>query len=74
MGAVRKERAFACKNCGKIVKIEEEGRHENHKLDRRCVFCSEKCSRQFWRKSPKVREARAERARRIEEDLGLNHE
>ena len=74
MGAVKNERVFACKNCGKIVRIEEEGRHANLKLDRRCVFCSEKCSRQFWRKSPKVREARAERARRIEEDLGLDHE
>ena len=74
MGAVKKEKVFACKNCGKIVKIEAEGRHENHKLDRRYVFCSEKCSRQFWRKSPKVREARAERARRIEEDLGLGNE
>ena len=53
----------------KIVQIAENGKHENNKMDRRCVFCCRKCARQFWRKSKSTRQARAERARLIAEEI-----
>ena len=71
MGTVTEKRTFVCRNCGKVVTIEEEGRHENNKLDRRTAFCCDKCRRQFWRKTGRARSIRIEAARRIQEELGL---
>ncbi len=69
MKILPKGSTFVCKNCGKIVQIAENGKHENNKMDRRCVFCCRKCARQFWRKSKSTRQAKAERARLIAEEI-----
>lgn len=66
---IREERTFACRNCGTIIFIEAGGRHENQKLDKRSVFCCEKCRRQFWRKTKHVRQLRQDRAQQIEAQL-----
>ena len=71
MKTVKIARTFVCKNCGNVVTIAEGGRHSNLKLDKRTVFCSDKCRRQFWRKRKSTQEERLQRAQEIADKLGI---
>ena len=55
-------RIFVCRNCGNVVVVQKKG-------DKRTVFCSGHCARQYWRKPKSVQEKRARHAGEVEKAL-----
>lgn len=55
-GIVPIHREFNCRQCGELVRVVDE-------KDKRTVYCSQKCEKQYWRDMSKKNSAYAKRGR-----------